>query len=136
MYTSGDFGKGRRSYLLVTIVCQIFSMVYEAFSHQVYSPYMVFAPAIPMIGGVFVAELIYFMPKKLQPGQTSVKLYNSGIAAWTVGSLIQGILEIYGTENPLTIWYGTAGGVLIGLAAAMWGVEIATLKIWNRRRKT
>lgn len=135
LYTSDSFKQGSNLYLLITIVCQVFSMIYESFSHHVYSPYMVFAPVIPMIGGVLMAELMNLLPKEMQPGQVSVNLYNASIGTWIVGSLVQGALEIYGTEHPHAVWYRNAGSILFGVAAAVWLVKITACKSKYRRKK-
>jgi len=43
----------------------------------------------------------------------SCNLYHSGIAAITVGSLVQGVLDIYGTTNALINAYWWIGGILL-----------------------
>ena len=44
--------------MFVSVFCLVFSIVYESFSHNVYSPYMVFAVAFPLIGFVWVSVWI------------------------------------------------------------------------------
>lgn len=39
-------------YLLIVIFCSLFGAVYELYSHEVYSFYMIYAFAFPLIGGV------------------------------------------------------------------------------------
>lgn len=52
-------------------------------------------------------------------GLAARNLYHSGIATLTVGSIVQGVLEIYGTTNALAGYYWIAGGALLlaGIAA-------------------
>lgn len=38
-------------YLLVSLFCALFGAVYEVFSHEVYSFYMIYAFAFPLAGG-------------------------------------------------------------------------------------
>ncbi|MBR5018238.1 MAG: hypothetical protein IKX53_01205, partial [Bacteroidales bacterium] len=51
------------------------------------------------------------------PGKSAANLVHAGIAALTVGSVLQGALEIYGTSNPLTLAHWAVGGAL---TAAGW----------------
>ena len=81
---------------------------------------MVFAVGFPLLGGVVVTELLSCMQKLFHPNRLVVNLYNAGIATFTVGSLLQGALEIYGTENPLMICYKYAGCVLTGSGITLW----------------
>lgn len=89
----------------------IFAAIYEYFSHQVYSGYMILAFTIPLVGGALPFLVIALLGRKF-PGRAAVNLYNSGIAALTVGSIMRGGLEIYGTTNNLTDVYWLAGGAL------------------------
>lgn len=57
------------------------------------------------------------------PGKWSSNLYNSGIAALTVGSLVKGALDIYGTTNHLTIIYLIVGLVLIMVGVIQYVVD-------------
>lgn len=109
------------TYLFCTVFCAIFGAVYEYFSHGVFSYYMLYAFAFPLIGGVTVYFLLLFFKLPL-PGRLALNLYNSGIAALTVGSIFQGILEIYGTTNRLIYIYPTAGILLIILGIVSYTV--------------
>ena len=90
----------------------IFAFMYEHFSHGVTSFYMVCAFLIPLLGG-FLVNLIIKSAGFAIPGKWSANLYNSGIAALTVGNLVKGALDIYGTTNRLTVIYLIVGLVLI-----------------------
>ena len=54
------------------------------------------------------------------PGESLVSLYNCGIATLTVGSIFQGVLEIYGTTNSLVNVYLVLGNMLIISAVAIY----------------
>lgn len=97
------------SYLLVSLFCVLFGFVYECFSHEVYSFYMIYAFIIPLIGGVlpFYGMALYGIRRV--PKRLSINLYNSGIGTLTVGSIFKGVLEIYGTSNRLVIFYWLVG---------------------------
>ena len=55
MFTSGTNNrkaiKVTLVYLVISCFCALFGAVYELFSHEVYSFYMIYAFAFPMVGG-------------------------------------------------------------------------------------
>ena len=121
MFTSHKPPEGKRyasvtgAYLLAAVFCGFFGAVYELFSHGVYSCFMLCAFAFPLLLG----SIPFFMMRRAGrpfPGKGE-DLIHAGIAALTVGSLLQGVLEIYGTSNPLTALYWIAGAAL---TAAGW----------------
>lgn len=99
-------------YLFLSVFCAFFGAVYEYFSHGVYSYFMLYAFAFPLVGGVLPFFTIAFSGCGV-PRRISLNLYHSGIAAWTVGSIFQGVLEIYGTTNRLAAVYWIAGIVFV-----------------------
>lgn len=109
----GKIKKNRIKFLAGMIICAIFGIVYECFSHGVYSAYMIFAFAIPLVLGVVPYMILGFVYKKYLPGQAAMTIYNSGVVTMTVGSIFAGILEIYGTTNRLLVVYPVAGIILI-----------------------
>ena len=132
---SPDLNKGSRIYLFFSCFCFVFSMIYEHFSHEVYSPYMVFAVGFPLLGGVAVAEILSHLPKLFHPNRLTVNLYNAGIAAFTAGCLLQGALDIYGTENPLMICYKYAGLLLTGAGISLWLITVILRKVFDRTKR-
>lgn len=40
-----------RVYLIISVLCAVYGMIYELFSHKVYSLYMIFAFVIQLLGG-------------------------------------------------------------------------------------
>ena len=109
----------------------VFGMIYEHFSHGVYSAAMVYAFLIPFTGCVLPyalaarRELLSGLqdagnieteaPKLERRRVAAENFWNSGIAALTVGCIFQGVLEIYGTTNRLIIVYWIAGAVFSAL---------------------
>ena len=91
-----------------------FGAVYEHYSHEVYSYYMIYAFAIPLLLGALLYGIAAL--KNMTPDRVSVNLWNSAIAAFSVGSVFKGVLDIYGTTNRLIIIYPIVGSAL-GLAA-------------------
>lgn len=110
------------AYLLISMLCLLFGAGYEQFSHQVYSGYMVYAFVFPLVGGALVfLTMARFKCRKWR--RRSMSLYHSGIASFTVGSIMKGVLEIYGTTNELLriYWYVGAGFVIAGIALSVFG---------------
>ena len=115
-----DLEKWRKGYLYLSVVCLIFSMIYECFSHNVFSPFMVFAVAFPLLGGSLVAELLGKLPADKFPDGLAGEFYHWGIITLMVGSIIRGVMDIYGTESPLVVYYAVAGIGLVVVAVCMW----------------
>ena len=122
MSTSVTERTGRRmlrtafAYLLIALFCALFGAVYEMFSHGVFSFFMLYAFLWPLAGGALPFVELAMLDRR-QPKGRSCGLWHAGIAALTVGSIVQGVLEIYGTTNRLVNVYWYVGGLLI--AAAM-----------------
>ena len=126
MYTSvheantAEYLKRAKIYLILAIVCCLIGAVYEHFSFGVYSYFMLYAFAVPMVCGVLP---VLFLASSRQPSEIprwSLKLWDAGIAVWTVGAFFRGILEIYGTASALTKWYWIAGSILLLSAAVLY----------------
>ncbi len=97
------------NYLLVSIFCALLGAIYEHFSHGVYSYYMIYAFALPLVGGALPMYAMARSKLKCLPGRLALNLYNAGIAAFTVGSILKGVIDIYGTANKLLIVYPCLG---------------------------
>ena len=110
------------NYVEAALFCALLGAVYEIFGHEVYSYPMIYAFAIPLAGGAlpflaFAAGLV----RRRFPGVVSRSLYHAGIATLTIGSIMAGILEIYGTTNVLLWAYWIAGGLLVAGAVVATG---------------
>lgn len=136
MYTSDiKLNRNRASktafvYLLVSLFFVLFGAVYEIYSHEVYSYYMLYAFTFPLIGGTFVFNILSFLKLQKYPNAVARNLYHSGIATLTVGSVVQGVLEIYGTTNALSDYYWSVGIVLIVI-----GVVAGIVSFFLQRRE-
>lgn len=134
MYTSADYkarpdraaGRSARDkaisryaaplhYLIFAAVILVFGIVYEHFSHEVYTPFMQFAFGFPLLGAALA--LVPALRGKAFAGFARSGLV-CGIATLTVASLLTGIFLIAGTSSPYTVWFWVAGAVLTGAAAA------------------
>ncbi len=99
-----DIKKIRKNYILFSLFLLIFMIIYESFSHEVYSSFMIYAFTIPLIFGFILS---YIKKDYLNT------LYNLGIITLSIGSIFQGALEIYGTTNRLVYIYLICGIILI-----------------------
>ena len=117
LYTlkSNKLIKAATVYTGISIFFALFGAIYEHYSHEVYSYYMIYAFAIPLICGTFLCLVLYFSKLK-EPESKTANLYNSGIACLTVGSVMKGVLVIYGTTNRLMNVYPLVGIALIVLS--------------------
>ena len=94
-----DTDKNRIIYLSISIFVLLFSIIYEFFSHGVYSYFMIGAFLVPLIFGVIGGSFI----KKISI--ISINFYHSFIATLTMFCITKGFLDIYGTTNPLIYVY-------------------------------
>ncbi len=113
-----------RFYLPASLLVLLFGFVYEQFSHGVWSAYMVYAFVIPLLFGRLFWHYLSSgesTPRKI-PRTPSLFLFaeNGAVAALTVGALVRGVLEIYGTTNALTVVYPTVGGMLAVISVLAW----------------
>ncbi len=100
--------------LISAIWFAFFGAVYERFSHEVYSYYMIYAFAIPLVMGALPYSIMAL--KQYQPDELFLHLWNSAVITFTIGSIFKGVLEIYGTTNSLLTVYPIAGLILAILA--------------------
>lgn len=100
-------------YLLISLFCALFGAVYELFSHEVYSFYMIYAFVFPLVGGVLPFLLMAMGKLFINSSAVSCNLYHAGIATLTIGSILTGIVEIYGTTNTLIGIYWPVGIFMI-----------------------
>ena len=116
MYTSDEdrksLSKTALVYVCFSCFTALFGAVYELFSHEVYSYFMIYAFALPLVLGVLPC-LIIMSGMLRMPHEVAYKAWNSGVATLTVGSLYKGVLDIYGTTNRLIYVYPSVGAALI-----------------------
>ncbi len=130
MYTS-DIDQNNRAaktalvYLLISLFCALFGAIYEVYSHEVYSFSMIYAFVFPLAGGALPFLILHLAGAVRYPGAVSRNLFHSGIAALTVGSIVQGVMEIYGTTNSLVNWYWRVGPVLVAAGIAAFLLQTA-----------
>ena len=103
-------------YLIISIALAAAGAVYEHFSFGVYSNWMIYAFAVPLVMGTLVFTLRGL--RKMDGRECSENapdtLWHLAAATLTVGSVMHGALEICGRPNMLVIGYPLAAAVLIG----------------------
>ena len=114
-------------YLGVSVFLALFGAVYELFSHGVYSYFMIYSFAVPLLGGCLPWLLAAkgFIPG---PGTWSGLLMAFAVSVLSTGSVFRGVLEIYGTTNRLSAVYLWAGIALCVLFAAVYSAEAVAAK--------
>lgn len=136
-------------YLVSAIFTALFGGIYELFSHGVYANSMIYAFAFPLVlgvlpffllstalcGGLREEEVVVGSDAafRLYPRPLARYLYHCGVLTLTVGSLLSGVLEIYGTTNILLAAYWFVGPLLLLTAIILYVTQLLT---GNRSAKT
>ena len=109
-------GKTVNVYFMISVFTIAVDKIYAIFGHGVTSSYMTWMFLYPFLGGTMFylfLEHVFYEMKNCNGYRLFFNLYNSGIAAFTVGSFMKGIFEIAGTGSPYTIWYFITGGLFV-----------------------
>jgi len=103
-------------YVFTTLFCIAFNYIYSLFSHGVSSPFMSYAFVFSLVLGV-VGFTVF---GRLNLGnRTAFNLYNAGIATLTVGSILQGIIDIAGADTTYPVWYFVIGAVFVAIGGLL-----------------
>jgi len=108
------------AYLYTALGCGAFALIYEHFSHGVYSPFMTCLFAVPLLFGLWPLGWLLFSRGRA-PGRLSRRLWGAAAATLTVGACLRGVFDIYGTTVALVSVYWWAGG-LLAAAAVLTGI--------------
>lgn len=103
-------------HLTGTLFFALLGAVYELFGHGVYSYHMIYAFAFPLVLGVVPCTVMLL--KEISVPLLSLRLLSSAVAVATLGSTLQGVLDIFGTTNSKIIAFIIASGVLLPAAVA------------------
>ena len=97
-------------WLGITVFTIIFAAVYEHFSFGVWSNDMVFMFVFPLILGFLPSLILTVARWGYLP-----RLWNDGVLVITAGSMLTGIIEIYGSDSYYTPWFFYIGTALLAL---------------------
>lgn len=111
--------KELKKYLIFSSLCLVFACIYEMFSHQVYSMFMILSFLIPLIMGVGVYALL--VKKHFLVNNISNSLYKMSLYTFTFGSIMKGVLDIYGTTNSKLVIYWIVGVIML-VVAIVWQI--------------
>lgn len=104
---------------ILTVLCIIFSTIYECFSHQVYSIFMIGAFIVPLLAGVGVNVIRWLAYNDIEISESALAIWQCGVYTLTVGSIFRGILDIYGTTNSKGMLFWYVGFLLIAIGGAI-----------------
>lgn len=99
------------TYGVVVLFCIFGTKIYEQFSYGEYFLYMRSMFWFPFAGSMALAMLFYKLERTVS--RKSFLLWNSGIAALTVGCLVRGIITISGRSSSYDRYYWFAGVVFL-----------------------
>ncbi|MCR5010279.1 MAG: hypothetical protein K6A91_05010 [Clostridia bacterium] len=116
---SAAAGRIAFNYLAASVICAAIGLIYELFSHGVWSTYMVLGWVFPLVLGALPNFLIW-LTKAKEPGTAAENVYACGIATFTVGCMLKGVLEIFGTTSHLLKVYPIAGTALTAIGAIIY----------------
>lgn len=103
-------------YLALSAFCIIFDRFYAMFGHDIRSVSMSFMFLYPLVGGALLFTTLRLFIQQAagyRYYRLFYNLYNSGIAALTVKSMLNGIFEIAGTSSPYMIVFTVCGRTMI-----------------------
>jgi len=120
-------------YLGIAAFCGVFSIVYEANSHGVVSPWMVWLFAWPLLGGACPYAILARFPARSGRFAWARMAHHGAVACATIGSCLTGVMQIYGTSSAWVDGYWVAG-ILLALVAAVVAVRCTTVtRKWSGR---
>lgn len=102
-------------YVFVAAFLALFNFVYGLFAHGVSSLFMQLAFLIPLVGGGGVSLLFLVLPSA---GDVARSLWRMGITTLSVGFLLHGVFDIYGSIAPLVNVFFLVAGILFVTATA------------------
>ena len=125
VYQPINMKRGAIIYGCISVFCLIVFHIYDRFSHNVRSPFMTFLFAWPLLLGFLPALWILLVRSLPRPNRFTLNVYNSGVAALTVSSMMRGVFEIAGTASPLQTGLMVAGTVMWMVGAGSYIVTLA-----------
>jgi len=106
-----------RNYVLTSLFCVAFNYVYSLFGHGISSPFMSYAFVFSLVLGVGGFSVFGWLNLD---NRIAFNLYNAGIATLTVGSILQGIIDIAGADTTYPIYYFFVGTIFVAIGGLMY----------------
>ena len=111
-----------------SLFCLLFFLVYDHFSHEVRSPFMTFLFAWPLVLCVIPCSLLLLIPRLPGPSLISSLLWNTGVLAVTVSSLLRGVFEIAGNSSVYQQVLMEFGSIFLAAGLIMYAAGVLVLK--------
>ncbi len=105
------------AYLIAFAFCSVFAIIYEAFAKGIISFWMLGMPLFPFVLGVVPALVYEKMNKPIN--DWGLQIWNCGVITLTVGSLLNGIFDIFGTYFDMFNYFLIIGSILLIAGAAV-----------------
>ncbi len=112
------------AYLIAFAFCSVFSIVYEIFAKGIISFWMLGMPLFPFFLGTVPA--LIFEKTNSSISDWALQFWNCGVITLTVGSLLNGIFDIFGTYFDMFGIFMISGTLLIISGAAVHIVKCKT----------
>lgn len=109
--------KRMKSFLISSVVSLVVGVVYEVFSHGVYSPFMYMMWVIPILLGVVPIMVSKICNRELLD-DLGFAVYFTGVVSLMIASFFKGVLEIYGTDSKLVYVF-----VIVGIVQIIYGIS-------------
>ena len=111
----------------LALLCIVFTVIYEQFSHGAASNHMRCMFLMPLIGCALPALVAFLTPLHRFVGRVAFNLWNSGMAVWVIGCRFRGIVNISGRHTTLDTPYRVAGWLFLGLSLVAEAIHIVSL---------
>lgn len=95
--------------LIAALGTALFGGIYEYFSFGVFSFYMIYAFGFLLLGGCLFWRIVGKRHAFVPAGTAC--FWNAGLVTLTAGSVVKGVLDIYGSSNKLVLVF-----LIVGLA--------------------
>ena len=105
------------SYLIAFAFCSVFAIVYELFAKGIISFWMLGMPLFPFVLGVIPALILEKTGRSFS--DWALQIWNCGVITLTVGSLLNGIFDIFGTYFDMFGLFMISGSILLVIGAAV-----------------
>ena len=100
-------------YLIITVLCVVFNMIYTYFSYGMTSPHMKYMFFFPLLLGCLPSVLLPLSKKEKSISRVTFNLWNAGCATFIVGCITVGIITNSGRNTEVFPIYCVIGTVMI-----------------------
>lgn len=108
-------------------ITALFGALYELFSHGVYSYSMLYAFGYMLVGGVVPSLVMACLGRECRRG-AAFELYVFALSCATVGSLVGGVFEIFGSSSRLLPLFYVLSALSAFASAVLWLIRRFSLR--------